>query len=90
MIRYRPEATDASTWRGRPFPTEDARRSPANRNVADGLQQDLPGVQIDQIVLSPNACRNGSPGTVSNDNVIGAKLDRFTRSVTDLSPQSLA
>jgi hypothetical protein len=41
--------------------------------VADGLQQDLPGVQIDQIVLSPNAYRNGSPGTVSNDNVIVAK-----------------
>jgi hypothetical protein len=28
------------------------------------------GVQLDQIVLSPNAYRQGSPGTVSNDNVI--------------------
>jgi probable HAF family extracellular repeat protein len=31
------------------------------------------GVQVDQIVLSPNTYRNGSPGAVSNDTVIVAK-----------------
>ena len=46
---------------------------PAGGSQTIRVQVREDGVQVDQIVLSPNAYRHGSPGSVSNDTVIVAK-----------------
>jgi hypothetical protein len=45
---------------------------PASGTQTIRVQVREDGVQVDQIVLSPNAYRNSSPGAVSNDTVIVA------------------